>query len=138
MPLASHKSENSSHPSAVSLAGCSGAVAWAFVVAIGGGFLCGWLIGQFGSVGSSGLYPLGIAGGHVSTRLTGGRAVPLLGWVLVAALAIALFIAEVYWIRFYIVGVNGWVDAVKTLPDFVLQAKTDVFVAAICCALVPK
>ena len=51
------------------------------------------------------------------------------------ALVIALLTAQVYWIQFHIVGMNGWVDAVKALPDFVVRAKKDVFVAAICCAL---
>ena len=88
-------------------------------MAVGGGFLCGVLVSEFGEFGSIALWGLGALAGFVSRKIT---VTPCKGvaWGLVVACAIAAVIAETCWLRWNTVpGQEGWLKAISLLPTFV-------------------
>ena len=110
------------------------AIAWAVLVAIGGGYLCGLAISRFGEFGSIALWPLGAVAGYVGRKIIGqpNRGV---AWMLVAACVIAFLLAEVCWIRwcwpFWGEGEGSWSEAVMLLPTFLQKYQMTVLIAAV-------
>ena len=78
------------------------AFAWAGVVAVGGGFGCGFLMSvlstktQWGIVGGILLWGLGAVAGVVSRKITRAPCPPV-AWALVVACVVAFGLAEVSW-----------------------------------------
>lgn len=107
------------------------ALAWAVVVAVAGGLGCGWLISQFGVLGTLGLWMLGVIAGSVSCRITLGphRAA---AWSLVVACALAAVLAEVAWLHWNTKqGEEGWLKAVGLLPVLIKEFTLSVIVATV-------
>jgi hypothetical protein len=98
--------------------------------ALGGGFLCGWMIDQFAPVGSISLWALGFVSGFTATKLTQTRN-NTTACILVVACVLAFIVAEVCWIRWNIQGVESWTGAITKFPLFLKQFRLDAFIAVI-------
>jgi hypothetical protein len=114
------------------------AIGWAIVVAVVGGILCGWTVVIFGRMGLISLLLLGILAGVVSRRIT-GRGWMWVGIVQAAAVILAWFLADIYWLRYaeFAVGegADSWLEAMQmffTLHDLAPQF---FFVGLVCTAL---
>ncbi len=110
-------------------------VAWAVVVALGGGISCGWLMTRVGTPGAIGLMILGIVAGLVAWRI-GRRTSSRVGAMLAVAVLIAFVIANLWWLRYtdFVRGQNAdtWLDALQmflTLPQI---APTRFFMSLVC------
>ena len=112
-------------------------IAWAIVVAVGGGILCGWLMVRFGTFGAAGLMGLGILAGMVAWQIT-RRGTPWVGWMLVVAVLLALVLANMFWLRYanFAVGQNAksWWDAAKGVFNLPNTAGTHCFITIVCAA----
>jgi hypothetical protein len=93
-------------------------LAWAGAVAVGGGLICGLLLVEFHMLGYLGLMVIGVLAGAVSRRIS-GRAVPLLGYALAAAVLVALVVGQVYLIRFGFKDVETWGQALAKWPEII-------------------
>ena len=98
--------------------------------ALGGGFLCGWMIDQFAPVGSISLWALGFVSGLAANKFTQSRS-NTMACTLVVACVLAFVVAEVCWIRWNIQGVETWTDAIAKFPLFLKQFRIDAFIAAL-------
>lgn len=107
-------------------------LAWAVVVAIGGGLITGVLIMKFGLLGNLALMAIGVLGGAVSRRIS-GKAVPLLGWALVIAVLLAMVVAQVYWIKHETDWkVETWVEAFATWPQMFQKSQMPMLIGVLC------
>ena len=110
-------------------------IAWAIVVALGGGILCGWLMVRFGTFGAIGLMLLGILAGMVAWQITrrGNRSV---GWMLVAAVLVALVLANMVWLRYanFILGDNAktWLEAAQQCFQLFNTNPQHFFITTVC------
>ncbi len=119
------------------------AIVWAAIVAVGGGLLTGFLIGQFGVYGAIAFYGLGVAGGFVSRKITGAAA-PVAGWALAVACLIAFAVAEVSWYHWTYdhwdeaLGEHRpttWLEAARFAPKFLwAKARPSTFIGALLAA----
>lgn len=105
------------------------AAAIGLATTFGGGFLCGVMIDQFGSIGAISLWALGFAAGLSANKLT--QRSPEVAWILCIACLFAFVVAEVCWIHWNIVGAETWVAALEEFPTFLKEYKVDAFIAAI-------
>jgi hypothetical protein len=110
--------------------------AWAAVVAIGGGLACGLLIMKFGVLGNFGLMIIGVLGGAVARRIS-RKAVPLIGWALVAAVFVAMLIAQCYWMKESGIWreVDTWWAAFRAWPQMFQKSQTPMFVGILCAGM---
>jgi MFS family permease len=93
-------------------------IAWAVVVAIGGGWITGVLVAWHFPLGFLGLMAVGVLGGVVSRRIS-RRAIPLLGWALVLAVFLALILAQIYLVRYRFKDVETWSQAIEAWPALI-------------------
>jgi hypothetical protein len=122
-------------PSPLTPAATAVCIAWAVVVAIGGGLLIGWLLttrnGLFGNIG---FMVLGFVAGWVARKFN-GRGVPWVGVALAVSIIVSFVIAEIAWLHWAgIDGAETWAGAARlalTLPDI----GTGVFLLGLLCAL---
>jgi hypothetical protein len=121
-------------PSMVSPVRIVAAIAWAVVVAVGGGLACGWLIMRYGEFGSIGLWGCGVIGGFVARKIT-GKGSQAVGIALVIACVLAALLAETWWIREnWNPPPTDWLDAFSKLPDFAKNFQISALTAALFCA----
>lgn len=107
----------------------------AATTAIGGGWLVGLAIDQWGMFGSVALWPLGVVVGRLGRRLS-KQPFPFGGILLGIGCAAAFVAAEVCWIHWNIVeGADSWRAAVACLPQFVRQYRWPVFYGVLFTAL---
>jgi hypothetical protein len=110
------------------------AAVWALVVAIGGGFACGWLMTWHPILGAIALWPLGAAGGYVSRRLTVGPS-RFAAWCLVAACAVALLVAQICWIHWNMeLRDDRWDTAIAWIGKYYQRFGFNALIEAICAA----
>jgi hypothetical protein len=103
----------------------------AILLALLGGFLTGLAMDYFrADLGAIVLWGSGALAGWLGRKLT-TQASRAMGWSLVAACIVAFAIALVCWIRWNIVGVASWWEALQLLPAAVQQYRVTVFVGAI-------
>jgi hypothetical protein len=93
-------------------------IAWAIVIAIAGGLLIGWLL-TWRVYGNIGFLILGFVAGWVARKIN-GRGVPWVGVMLVAAMFVAFYVAEMSWLHWAgFKGAETWAGAARmvfTLP----------------------
>jgi hypothetical protein len=111
-------------------------VAWAVVVAIGGGVLVGALMARFGLLGILGFWVLGIVAGFVARQIN-RRGIPWVGWMLVGAVMLAFFIGECYWLRYAKFvrndGAGSWLEALQMF--FSQMGRTQFLLALVCAGM---
>jgi hypothetical protein len=106
------------------------AIGWALIMAIAGGFACGWLMTWHPLVGAIALWPLGSVGGNGSRRLTIGPSLPA-AWCLVTACVVAMLIAQVCWLHWNTVqGEDGWGAAIELLGTYYRNYSTNALIEA--------
>lgn len=109
-------------------------IAWAVLVAVGGGYVCGLAICQFAALGSITLWPLGAVAGYVGLKII-GQPNRVAAWILVVACAIAFPLAEICWIRWcwplWGEGQGSWPEAIALLPTFIKGNQIPALIAAI-------
>jgi hypothetical protein len=111
-------------------------LAWALVVAIGGGWICGVLLLKYRMLGFLSLMVIGVLGGAVSRRIS-RRSVRLLGGALAVAVLIAMVLGQVYWLRYGVRDVEAWGQAFAAWPTMVTSPgyRNSTIIALICAAL---
>lgn len=100
-------------------------------IGVGGGYVCGLAIAQFGELGSVFLWALGAGAGFVGRKIitNPNRAV---GWLLACACVLAFVVAETCWIHWETEqGSESWWAAVTLLPTFVQQYQIAALAGAI-------
>lgn len=106
------------------------AIAWAAIVAIGGGFACGWCVSQFGEFGSLSLAACGALAGYVSRKIT-RRPSRLAGTCQVTATCVAFFIAETCWLHWKTRnGEASWAAAISVWPLFIREYQLSALIGA--------
>jgi len=105
------------------------AVGLAIVGVLLGGYLCGCVIDQFGSIGSVSIWALGGVLGWAAGKILAPNTT--VGYVLATAVVLAFFVAEICWIKWNIVGVETWIDAAKKLPLFFRTYRIDSFITGL-------
>ena len=111
------------------------AMAWAVVVATGGGFVCGLAIDRYGELGSITLWAMGAFAGYVAQKILGGRS-RVVGAVLVVSCVSVFVISETCWIHWNIKqGADSWLAAFRLLPTFVQEYERAALFGAIVTAL---
>ena len=94
-----------------------------------GGYLCGCAIDYFGSMGSISIWALGgVLGWAAGKFLLPKRST---AYVLVGAVVLSFFVAETCWIKWNIVGVKTWGEAIEKLPLFFQTYRVDGLVAGL-------
>ena len=94
-----------------------------------GGFVSGVMLEQFGHMGAISLWAWGSASAWVQCRYSRIDTASVL--VLCGCLFAAFCVAEIFWIRRNIVGVETVWSAIKTFPRFLIDFKVSAFIAAI-------
>lgn len=125
-------------PQPLSLPTVLAAIGWAIVVAVVGGIASGWTVVKFGIMGLVSLLLLGILAGVVSRRIT-GRGVVWIGAMQAAAILLAWYLADVYWLRYAkFVGDDGaetWLEAMQMFFTLHDVASRFFFVGLVCTLL---
>jgi len=98
--------------------------------ALGGGYLCGLMIDQFGATGGISLWALGFVSGSMAVKTTHGRSLVLAG-ALIAACVAAFVIAEVLWIHWNIKDADTLSAALAKFPLFLKEYKVSAFIAGV-------
>lgn len=106
-------------------------IAVAVAAVIVGGVVCVWAVNRFDDIGAFSFLLLGWIAGPAARKLM-TRPRKVVGYALAAAVVVAMLIAEVTWIRWNILDVDGWGQAISLLPDFVEQFTSSAFIAGFC------
>ena len=96
---------------------------------VGGGYLCGLALEQFGSLGAISLWATGGIAGFVAAKLIKPHKVA--GYVLAAGVVLAFVVAEICWIHWNIVGAEEWPTAISMFPTFLKEYQMDALMGAI-------
>ncbi len=97
------------------------ALAWAVVVATGGGFACGAIFLRFGDLACLGLWPMGVLAGWVGRKII-VHPNRLVGRALAGACVAAGFVYLVCRVHWGIVGGDeSWLAAIELLPRFLQE-----------------
>lgn len=106
------------------------AVAWAFIVALVGGYACGWCVSEFAEWGSVSLWALGFVAGLAARRLQLPRRFS--AWALAIACIIAYVVAETCWLRWNTKNGNeGWWASVCLWPLFLNDYTISALIGAV-------
>jgi hypothetical protein len=97
------------------------AIGWSLLVALGGGFACGWCISELGTTGAVFLAACGGLAGFVSRKIT-RRANTLAGICQAVAICVAFGIAETCWLHWHTRnGQPSWWAAIRVWPIFLRE-----------------
>ena len=106
-------------------------IAVAIVTALLGGFICAQIVHRFGEIGAFIFLLLGWVAGLAARKLM-TRPRKLAGYMVAAAVILAMLISQVSWIRWNIEDVDSWGEAISLLPTFCKEFQMSALIAALC------
>lgn len=105
--------------------------ALAIATVLVGGYVCANVVHSFGEMGALVFLLLGWLAGTAGRKMMSRPRKPV-GYAIAVAVIIAMLISEVAWIRWNIVDVESWSQAIGLLPTFFREYTMSAVVATVC------